>query len=66
MTYATIRDPDLLGGLIGRRVLEVTQHDEAEWLAGYPAYFMLMFDDGSTLRVVVEDQEVSVTRPRAD
>lgn len=47
--YANVRE--LLGALIGRRVLDVTQQDEADWLAGDEAHVMIMFDDGSWVRV---------------
>lgn len=51
MPYANIREH--LGSLVGAQVLDVTQHDEADWLAGDPAYFMLMFSNGSVLKVEV-------------
>lgn len=53
--YATIRN---VLPLVGRTILEITQHDEIEWLAGEQAYFCLHFDDGSTLRIVVIEDDM--------
>lgn len=61
MPYSNIRE---LLPAIGRRVLDVTQQDEEEWLAGMPAYFCIHFDDGMVLTVIVEDDHtVRVTTP---
>ena len=54
MSYSNIRE---LLPIEGRRVLLVSQQDEADWLAGEPAYILIGFDDGTTLRVIVEDDE---------
>jgi hypothetical protein len=51
--YATIRE--VLGSLIGRRVVDITQHDRDEWEAGEEAYVMLMFDDGSYVKFPVTE-----------
>ncbi len=51
--YANIRE--MLGGMIGRKVIDITQHDEDEWKAGSEAYVMVMFDDGSWLKFPVTD-----------
>lgn len=55
--YATIRE---LMPFTGRRVIDVTQHDEVDWICGQPAFFILHFDDGSWLRVVFTDEGPSV------
>jgi len=52
--YATIRE--ILGALIGRRVVDVTQQDQDEWERDQQAYVMLMFDDGSYLKFPVGDE----------
>jgi hypothetical protein len=46
--HATVREK--LGWLVGRRVIDVTQQDEDEFLETREAYVMIMFDDGSTLK----------------
>lgn len=51
--FANIRT--FLGDAIGRRIVEVTQHDEADWLERREAFFDLMFEDGSHLRVWTGD-----------
>ena len=45
----TIRD--IIGRFCGKTILDISQHDEEEWLAGEPAYVMLMMSDGSTLKI---------------
>lgn len=62
MTYANIRE---LLPVVGRYVLDVTQHDEDEWLIAGEAYIMLHFDNGSTLRIVIEDDERVAVGPPA-
>lgn len=47
-SYANIRD--ILGHLIGRTVVDITQHDKEDFVAGDDAYVELMFDDGNTLK----------------
>lgn len=53
--YATIRNADLLGPLIGVQVVDVTQQDEEEWLLYGISYFCLHFANGMTLKIVVDD-----------
>jgi hypothetical protein len=52
--YSNIRQ--ILGPCIGKRVVEITQHDEAEWKENHDSYVMLMFEDGSTLKFPVQDK----------
>lgn len=64
MDYATIRDADLLGPIVGDRVVGVTQHDEIEWLCGGPAYFCIHFACGLMLRVVIDDNsDITIGAP---
>lgn len=42
--YANIRE--ILGGLIGRRVVDITQHDLEDWKENQDCFVMLHFDDG--------------------
>ena len=51
--YATIRS--ILGELIGQTVLDVTQHDEDEWVQDGRAYVMIMFADGHYVKFYVGD-----------
>lgn len=52
--YSNIRD--ILSGVIGRTVVDITQHDEDEYLETQEAYVMLMFDDGSFLKFPIGDE----------
>jgi hypothetical protein len=52
---ATIRNAEFMGPLIGRTIIDVTQHDAEEFAETHESYFMLMFDDGSALKCVVGD-----------
>lgn len=54
----TVRDPRVLGGCIGRRIVDVTQHDPGE-----PFCVYLLLDDGTCLSVPVGDDGFSVTYP---
>lgn len=55
VSYANIRE---LLPLAGRRVLDVTQHDEADYLAGDPAFIAIHFDDGTTVTIVIDDSSL--------
>ena len=61
-SYSTIRE---LLPIVGRRVLDVTQHDDVDWLCGLPAFIVLHFDDGTMMRIIVEDWCVFVLPPAA-
>jgi len=59
--YVTIREH--MGRFIGRRVVEITQHDEDEYLDTGRAYVMLMFDDGATLKFPLTEAPVEAEEP---
>lgn len=61
--YATIRDPQLLGPLVGARVIEITQHDREEFAETGESYFCLHFSNGYTLTVPVSDAGFEVEAP---
>lgn len=46
--YANIRE--FIGEFIGKRLVDVTQHDEEEYEKTGDAYVALMFEDGSILK----------------
>lgn len=59
--YANIRE---LLPVVGLVVVEVTQHDEEDYMLGGPAFFMIHFDSGLTLQVeVCDDGRVRVVLP---
>ena len=61
--YANIRE---LLPVRGCRVVEVSRHDQDEWLITGESFVMLHFDNGLTLRVAVtDDGGVSVWPPRS-
>lgn len=51
--YANIRS--YLGYLIGKRLVDITQHSLAEWQEEGEAYVMLLFEDGSWLKFSIGD-----------
>lgn len=51
--YSSIRD--ILGYLIGRKLVEITQHDEDEFNEDGRSYVQLMFDDGNYVKFFVGD-----------
>ncbi len=62
MPYSNIRE---LLPAIGLTVLDVTQQDELDWMAGMPAYFTIHFSDGLQLTVIVEDDQTVIVSPAA-
>ena len=59
MSYANIRDLLPIAGCV---VVDVTQHDEIEWILGeQPAFFSVHFDSGLTLTVVMDEDGTHVT-----
>lgn len=52
--FDNIRDPELLGSFIGRRLVDVTQTDVDELQRGEPNEVMLHFDNGATVSFRVE------------
>lgn len=67
-TYANIRHPDLLGSLIGQRIIDVTQHDRDEWVENRKAYVTLHCESGLTVTFWIgedgfdiDDEMVKVT-----
>lgn len=49
--YANIRD--ILGPLIGQRLVDITQHDRDEYDANGLGFVQLLFDDGSHIKFYV-------------
>ena len=58
--YDNIRDPDLLGSIIGARVADITQNDKDE--KPHAVYFH--FDNGYTVRFTVDDEGFDIRPPR--
>jgi hypothetical protein len=52
-TYANIRE--ILGRFIGKRLVEITQHDADELEETGRAYVLLHFEDGTELKFYVMD-----------
>lgn len=55
---ANVRDPRVLGPLIGRRLVDVTQHEPGEAFCLH-----LLFEDGTCLSIPVGDGGFRVTHP---
>lgn len=51
--YSNIRS--ILGYLIGRTITDITQHDKDEREETEVAYVMMMFDDGSWIKLPIGD-----------
>lgn len=56
MSYSNIRE--ILGPVIGQRLIDITQHDEDEYQETRQAFIMLHFEDGSYLKFPVEEKGV--------
>lgn len=61
--YANIRDVQLLGPIIGARVVDVTQHDQEEFTETRQSYFVLHFDNGYSLKVIIGEDGFEVESP---
>ncbi len=55
--YVNIRE--ILGELIGARVLDITQHDKEEFEATGESYIMLLFDNGCYAKFIIGDEGFS-------
>lgn len=55
MAYENIRE---LLPIEGQKVVMVSQHSEEEWMADSPAYIMLMFESGLTMRIIIDDRQM--------
>lgn len=53
--YSNIRD--ILGDLMGARVVDITQHDEDEFAADGRSYVMILFDNGRYVKFFVGDDK---------
>ena len=51
--YATVRE--FMGGCIGQRVVDITQHDEDEFREEGLSFVSLHFEDGTTVTFNVGD-----------
>ena len=52
--YANIRQ--LLGDFVGKKLVDITQHDQEEWEEYHESYIQLMFEDGTFIRFPVTDE----------
>lgn len=59
--YSNIRE--ILGPLIGARVVDITQHDADEFAESQQAYVELLFDTGATLRFPVDETPFGFSEP---
>jgi hypothetical protein len=57
MDYSNVRE--FLGHLIGRRIEDVTQHDEDEFAETRQAYVMLLLEGGHYLQCPIGDDGLS-------
>lgn len=63
--YANVRE--FMGGCIGQRVIDITQHDEDEFQEEGLSFVMLHFEDGTTVTFNVgDDGTIVVAPPEAD
>lgn len=59
--YANIREA--LGEFIGKRVVDITQHDADEWEQTRRAYILLLFEDGSVIKFWQGDEGFTTYKP---
>jgi hypothetical protein len=59
--YATIRE--VLAAFIGQTVVDITQHDEADFVPGGPSDIYLHFSNGHTLHFLIDDKGFETMEP---
>ena len=57
--YVNIRQ--IIGNFIGKRLVDITQHDKEEWEKNKESYVMLMFDDGNYMKFIIGEDGFSAT-----
>jgi hypothetical protein len=62
--YSTIRD--LLGSLIGKTLVDVSQHDQEDWELEGESFVVLMFSDGSSVKFYTGERAFDIDGPAAD
>lgn len=55
-SYESVRNPEVLGGIIGATVVDVTQHDADEFKETGASYVALHFSNGITVTFPVGDE----------
>lgn len=59
--YVTVRE--LLGKLMGQRVIEITQHDEEEFITEQACYISLHFENGLTVTFHIGESGFDLEEP---
>lgn len=59
-SYSTIRDPNLLGPLIGAKCVDVTQHDKEDFDEDGESFVTLHFDNGYAVTFPVGDEPFQI------
>jgi hypothetical protein len=65
--YSNIRE--ILGGLVGARIIDISQHDQEHFEETGESFVEFLFDNGHTLRVTLTDDsrlEYDDNEPEAD
>jgi hypothetical protein len=61
--YSNVRDPGMLGPLVGQRVIEITQHDREEFDENGESRIYLHFENGWTLSFPIGDAGFTIGEP---
>jgi len=61
MSYSNVRDPEVLGSLVGKRVVDITQHDPEEFAENGESRIYLHFENGTTLSFPIGDEGFDLT-----
>lgn len=62
--YSNIRDPELLGPVLGQRVVEITQHDAEDFAKTGESRIYLHFENGYTVSFPIDDAGFDVAGPQ--
>lgn len=61
--YANVRHPDMLGPILGQRVVDVTQHSAEEWAETHESRIYIHFENGYTVSFPITDAGWSIESP---
>jgi hypothetical protein len=59
--YVNVRE--IFGGVIGQRVIEITQHDEEEFRTEGACYICLHFENGTTAKFPIGEAGFDLQEP---
>lgn len=57
---------DVIGYLVGQRIIEITQQDDDEFVPGGPSQVLFHMEDGTTVRFWIDDAGFDILDAEGD